>query len=146
VTQAVLVALLAALFTASFTTLARLVVGPIVDVRRVVSQAASALILYADLYSNPTTGDWTDEQREQARLVFRKLSSDLWATGTAVPRRARKLAERLRAIPPFESLRIAAESLLALSNGLLPIPDQPVALWNTERVKKIREHLRVSSF
>jgi hypothetical protein len=152
--QAVFVALLAAVFTALLAipvfivtqALASFVIEPTLEVRRVIGRTASALILYADIYSNPTTGDWTDDQREQARLVFRQLSSDLWAAGTAVPQRARKLVEWRGTIPPFESIRIAAEALLALSNGFLPIPDQPTALWNAERVKKIREHLRVSSF
>ena len=124
------------------TTLAKLALEPVFEVRRLIGRIAHALVFYADIYSNPTLT--TDQEGMDTKRALRDLSSDLFAVTESLPRELWAGWAALKVLPPRTSVLNAAKFLIALSNGLRGAMGR-TGLHNAEAATEIRVLLRITS-
>ncbi len=111
--------------------LAKAIIDPLMEVRKVKGRIAHAVLHYTDHYRSPGIRD--GESREAAREALRYLGSEIVAAWAMVP--FRKCLAILRFIPDVESVFMVRKNLIGLSNSLGP----------TEYVEQMRDdnHRRV---
>ena len=110
------------MLTASFTVggaiviyvLSRLVVEPVIEVRRIIGRVDYSLTFYANLYANPGSG--TEEAMTTASTEARRLASELLAQVRAVP--CYGVFAFIRWLPTMSNCRIASGDLIGLSNSV----------------------------
>lgn len=108
---------------------------PAIEARRVRGQIAYALVLYADVYSNP--GGNKAEPMVEASKELRRLASELLARTYSVP--GYGFFEALRFLPKIADVEAASRDLIGLSNSV----HHGDAQTNTERRIAIQKHLRL---
>jgi len=127
----------------------RFFIEPVQEVRRAIGDVGDALIYYAHLYIHPKevtaeAGGWSagspfppvyGEERGEASDALRQKASILFIRANAVPKY--DWFVRLKAIPSWESLKIAHGELINLSNSV----SRGNPLVNAERRRIIADAL-----
>ena len=127
----------------------RFFLEPVQELRKAIGDVGDALIYYAHLYMHPkeVTAEacgWSagsprppvfGEERGEASDALRQKASLLFIRANAVPKY--DWFVRLKAIPPWESLKTAHKELIDLSNSV----SRGNPLVNAERRRSIAEAL-----
>ena len=117
--------------------LGKMVFEPVVALRRAVGKTDSALVMYANVYSNPGIG--TAEEHQRAYEATRGASSELQAAARSVVWYG--MFARLHLVPDRNRIREACRLLIGVANGLTI---KEMALANYEAVEKIRNLLGIA--
>lgn len=118
--------------------LLKLIVEPVHDMKRVISEIAHKLIMYANIYANPKPAG--DEQQEAALREFRDLSSKLQSAMYLVP--GYWWSSRIFGLPAHENIVKASKNLIGLSNGHSGVL-QNQAILNCYSSQKIKQALGI---
>jgi hypothetical protein len=110
----------------------KLVIEPIIDLRREIGSVANALVYYANIYVNP--GGASKEVSDGASMDLRKHAASLREKSYAII--LPNLWVRIGLIPPVASLSKAATCLIALSNFVYCNPDPATIIKTREDAEK----------
>lgn len=91
----------------------KLIIDPVNEFKKTVSQIAHDLILYANVYANPKAPG--DEKQAAMSQQMRKLSSMLHSNMYLIP--AYNTTRKLFCLPKQEDVAKATKNLIGISNG-----------------------------
>lgn len=117
----------------------KLLIEPIHECRRTITDIAFSLIDYANIYGNP--GVAGNEAEKQASKELRRLSSCLNAQMYLIP--YYRFISKIFGLPSRNRVVEAASNLIGLSNGVVKAASADIILVNVERVDKIRNALGI---
>jgi len=129
--------------------IAKTVIDPALELRRVMGRVAHALVFYANVHANP--GDVSQDRMDKAQETYRDLSAELRVGAMSIPSWGMGPLVATGIVPRLGSVKLAAEDLMGLSNGVHGI-EQPgwsrpqIADLNMKRADRIRAALRLYDF
>jgi hypothetical protein len=102
----------------------RVVIEPVIELRKTIGEVEAALVMYAGMVTSPATrnDDGTIERvdsRREAERTFRELASKHSASAYTVTW-GYSLAHRWRLVPSRANIGSARRSLIGLSNSAFP--------------------------
>ena len=119
----------------------KLVIEPILDLRKLRGEIADALFFYANIYFNPQIS--APEETQAAGKAFRQQASQLMARSFAIP--GYWVWSLFCLVPKQLDVTEASRLLTGLSNGVLEPHDAKSGDDNQKRAKRIKELLKLES-
>jgi len=109
----------------------QLIIEPVHELKKVISNISLSLIEYANVYSNP--GVWGEEKEKDVSNILRKLSSQLNAHLYLIPKYT--LVATIFGLPSKDNLIQASKNLIGLSNSVFASAAK-LATLNAEKADK----------
>jgi hypothetical protein len=120
--------------------IAKFVIEPMHELKRVFAEIRFALIYYAQAIHTPVPGDV--KRSEDAAVALRRHAADLWAKVTSIPCYGCLAKLSFGFLPDFASCRRAVSQLIGLSNSV----HKEDRSRNQDRVEKISRLLGFQEF
>jgi hypothetical protein len=110
------------------------IIEPIHEQAKIIGEIAYSLTMYSNVYSNP--GILKNEKKDEASTFLRKCAGQLLARTYSL--KLYWLWEKLRIVPRFNSVNLASEKLIGLSNFIYSSEGdiKTVISWEME-IKKL---------